>query len=190
MRRALETWEHTSSDTLPPSRLHLPILLILSNSAIPWWWSIEIFEHMGAYLFKPWQNYTVRYVWSGYVYQQKNACTVMFPFTESHVGQCWFWTMYRAKDELKLVYVEYVCILLWWVWTCTHHSGCVIRGQPWVLVLACYLMCDRLAVQRAFGYTLVSISFVTIATLGLQMWVTVPIFYVGLGCLSLDPTLA
>jgi hypothetical protein len=39
--KALSQWH-----TLPPTRLYL--LIFLSNSAIAWWLSIQIYEHMGG----------------------------------------------------------------------------------------------------------------------------------------------
>lgn len=42
----------------------------------------------------------------------------------------------------------------------------VIRGQPWVLVVAFCLVCARLAGQRAFAYPPISASLMTTAALG------------------------
>ena len=45
-----ETSKPTPSDTLPPTRPHLLIPLILLNSATPWWLTSHIHEHMEAIL--------------------------------------------------------------------------------------------------------------------------------------------
>ena len=49
---AFETSKPTAGDTHPPIKPHLLILLVFSNSIIPWWLSIQIYEPIGPFLFK------------------------------------------------------------------------------------------------------------------------------------------